>query len=625
MAELHLYDFDSTLFRSPHQPAIWDGDWWSDPASLMEPCVPDRPGEKWWIMPVVDRARESIADPNVFAVMMTGRKDGKAFRYRVPELLKQQGLDFDAVHLTPKTAKSAKRYKIEQVLQYLQRYPQIKKVQIWDDRKSHLREFEKVLKHFGYRVETHLVTVKSFPVKCGEGHRNLDGIFRKDRFAHLYSGEPRPPKKVKYVGIMLNSRGKAALAKEFGYAHDNVAGDHITLGFKLTPELEALLGTPVRVSVIGYDEDEDGQAVVVALPKSVPFQKKGVPHVTLSHSERVGPKYSNELLERGIGSEILGIPGGREIKSQWLLNGIIDTVPSSFSRKVVRDNPSRGMFKMRRNPIRQRADGRWDVIKPDGTVDLTLSDEMTARRLAAACGYDAAPSAPAPRKSAAPRSKQKKAAAKATTGRKAAGPPGSAKPIPAKYRALIPILNEHLRHSARQTGGATSIRGIDEKRDYIRFVSGPTRRMPNGAPEFVLWKKNGDVYRSDYNGRPRKNWNFGFYEEIIARGRTLRPREDEYGHYDDLRGAKSNPPYRGGAISPLIQQMTDIDLCKAWNSTLDLDFDERREGRHFTYENEIEELEREIDYRADGEDMDDWCTAILRTKSNPYRPKRRRR
>lgn len=340
MAELHLYDFDSTLFRSPYQPAIWDGDWWSDPASLMEPCVPDRPSEKYWIQDTVDKARESIADPNVFAVMMTGRKDGKAFRYRVPELLSQQGLDFDAVHLDPGGKDSAKINKIRRVLQYLQQYPQINKVQIWDDRKSHLRDFEKVLKHFGYQVETHLVSGQSLSVKCGEGHRNLDGLANRGKFEHLYSGQPRPPKKVQYVGIMLNSRAKATLAKKYGYAHDKVAGDHITLGFKLTPELEALLGEKVGVSVIGYDEDEDGQAVVVGLPKSVPFQKKGVPHVTLSHSERVGPKYSNELLRRGIGSDILGIPGGRKENGPVLI-GIIDTVPSSFSRKVVRDNPAR--------------------------------------------------------------------------------------------------------------------------------------------------------------------------------------------------------------------------------------------------------------------------------------------
>lgn len=181
------------------------------------------------------------------------------------------------------------------------------------------------------------------------------------------------------------------------------------------------MGKKVGVGVIGYDEDEDGQVAVVALPKTVPFQKKGVPHVTISHSDRVGPKYSNELLKRGIGSDIIGRPGGREVRGPTL-TGIIDTVPSSFTRKIVRDNPRRRKGKnMRRNPVRRSADGRWDVIKPDGTVDLTLGDEQVARRLAAACGYDAAPAQSAPRK-AAPSRESKSTPRKPAAPRKAAAP-----------------------------------------------------------------------------------------------------------------------------------------------------------------------------------------------------------
>ena len=166
MAELHLYDFDSTLFRSPHPPAVWDGGWWGDARSLTLPCVPDRPGDSWWIMPTVNRAKKSIADPNVFAVMMTGRRDNSAFRYRVPDLLRQRGLDFDAVHLDPGGPDSIKINKLRRVLQYLQRYPQIDTVRAWDDRKSHLQDFGKVLRHFGYRFFPHHVTERSRPSGC---------------------------------------------------------------------------------------------------------------------------------------------------------------------------------------------------------------------------------------------------------------------------------------------------------------------------------------------------------------------------------------------------------------------------------------------------------------------------
>ena len=331
MAELHLYDFDSTLFRSPHQPAIWDGDWWSDPASLMEPCVPDRPNKGWWIPYTVEKAKKSISDPNVFAVMMTGRKDNSAFRYRVPELLKQQRLTFDAVHLTPKTAKSAKKYKIEQVLRYLQQYPQIKKVQIWDDRKSHLQFFERVLRHFGYRVETHFVHEYPASPSCA----GMEGV----------SG-PKLPKKVNYVGIFLTGESKRRLIHRFGgYTHDVPKAEHITLGFKLTPEMQHLLGETLHFTVVGAAEDADGQAVVVDLGEnSHLFKKKGVPHITISHSDRVAPKYSNELLAKGS----TAVP-------PMLFRGVLDTFPSSFTREVVRDNPRRRkMRRSKRGPLARR-------------------------------------------------------------------------------------------------------------------------------------------------------------------------------------------------------------------------------------------------------------------------------
>lgn len=95
---------------------------------------------------------------------------------------------------------------------------------------------------------------------------------------------------------------------------------------------------------------------------------------------------------------------------------------------------SRRRARVRRNPVRQRSDGRWDVIKPDGSVDLTLGDEQAARRLAAACGYDVAPTPAAPRKPiAAPRkaaAPRKPAAPRKAAPRKAAAPAKSEFGVP---------------------------------------------------------------------------------------------------------------------------------------------------------------------------------------------------
>lgn len=129
--ELHVFDFDGTLFRSPHAPSWWNHSWIVSEPSLSMPCVPDVPGSDWWIGNVVARARKSISDPNVYAVLVTGRPAGAAnFRYRVPELLKQAGLDFDEVHLNPGGETAV--YKARTVGKILRKY-NFASVRMWDD------------------------------------------------------------------------------------------------------------------------------------------------------------------------------------------------------------------------------------------------------------------------------------------------------------------------------------------------------------------------------------------------------------------------------------------------------------------------------------------------------------
>ena len=318
--ELHVYDFDGTLFRSPHAPAVWDGDWWSDPASLLPPCVPEKPGPAWWISPTVGSAKQSISDSDVFAIMMTGRQDQSAFRYRVPELLKQKGLNFDAVHLHQGSGDSLMG-KVKVISKYLSRYPDIDTVRIWDDRGSHLRKFKSLFEREGYTVHTEHVRAKSADPLCGE----MD-----------FTKAETPKKKPSYVGVFLDSRSKAALTSEYNLAHDKVKNEHVTLGFKLTPELEALIGTPVQMKVVGYAEDDLGQAVAVDLPSGVPYDKKGLPHVTLTHDRSVGAKYSNELLAKGHD----GKPGPT-------LTGIIDTFPRRLTRRTASAARVASLYRLR--------------------------------------------------------------------------------------------------------------------------------------------------------------------------------------------------------------------------------------------------------------------------------------
>jgi hypothetical protein len=309
MSEIHVYDFDSTLFRSPHAPSSWQGDWWSDPMSLLPPCVPEVPSKDWWNTPVVNQARASVANPEVYAVLMTGRKDKSAFRYRVPELLRQVGLRFDSVHLVGGQLPDGTLHgKIKVLAGILKRYPFITKMVVYDDRPTHLKAFNVLAARHGIEVETHLVRALSMEPLCGEGD--------------VRTG--KPPKEFKYLGVFLDARSKAALSRAFPFMHENIQNDHITLVKGASSRYTSLVGLRVEAKVVGYVDDDKGQAVVVDLPRGLPYAGDSRPHVTLSHADGVGPSYSNTLIRNG---EILSAP-------RLLLTGVVDGFPRTLQNGI---------------------------------------------------------------------------------------------------------------------------------------------------------------------------------------------------------------------------------------------------------------------------------------------------
>ena len=99
--ELHVFDFDNTLFRSPERPEGWERrGWWSYPESLDPPCVPAEPGPDWWNASVLQDARDSIGDEGTHTLLLTGRLEDR-FADRIAELVAQQALEFDEIRLTP--------------------------------------------------------------------------------------------------------------------------------------------------------------------------------------------------------------------------------------------------------------------------------------------------------------------------------------------------------------------------------------------------------------------------------------------------------------------------------------------------------------------------------------------
>lgn len=289
MAELHIFDFDGTLFRSPSPPAVWKKGWWGTVDSLTPPCVPAKPGADWWINSTVSAAKKSIGNPDVYAVMMTGRDNRPDMRYRIADLLKMRGLNFDAVFLSDSGDSIGDKKKM--VARLLNRYPNIDTVKFWDDRPSHLPALASVAEKSGIDpdfIHTQLVRERSKDPLCEEGEIEL---VDPETLA-------RSIKKCRYVAVFLDASSKAALAHAFPFAHDKIENEHVTLCLKPFPGMEKLLAKPVQMKVIGYAEDDKGQAVVVDLPEGL-MQDERIPHVTLSHQRDVGPAYSNKLLAKG--------------------------------------------------------------------------------------------------------------------------------------------------------------------------------------------------------------------------------------------------------------------------------------------------------------------------------------
>lgn len=313
--EIHIFDFDGTLFRSPLPPPLWKGGWWSKPESLNAPCVPEEPDESWWILDTVSQAKDSIANSNVFSALFTGRQES-IYGDRVRSILGLVGLNFGMVKLSD--SDNTKEFKSREIKGLLERYPLVNKLKIWDDRIGHLEYYKGVAiaTNPKIEVETTLVSTYPMPAQCNAE----DGTLPSDM-----------PSRAGYIGLMLNSASKSLLLKNFPAKLDNTYADHVTLIFSPKKEhfanLWNYMGREYQIMVTGYAEDAGCQAVTVSMPdlddEVINFvmedlEKKGMAdkklHITLATGEGIPAKYSNDLLQS---SEIRSADGPQLKGTLW--------------------------------------------------------------------------------------------------------------------------------------------------------------------------------------------------------------------------------------------------------------------------------------------------------------------
>lgn len=100
--------------------------------------------------------------------------------------------------------------------------------------------------------------------------------------------------KIIYNAYVLTEDSQRKLMERFPPKFDNTFYHHMTINFGVQ-KFPKNLGWVSELTIVGYAEDEKGQAVVV----NQLLGEGRTAHITLSCADGVKPVYSNELLKKG--------------------------------------------------------------------------------------------------------------------------------------------------------------------------------------------------------------------------------------------------------------------------------------------------------------------------------------
>lgn len=181
---LHVYDFDNTLFSSPlPNPQLWHpstigtlqayevfahGGWWHNPGILeatgdgIEAEEP-RGWAGWWNEVVVQLAESSIKEKDSLSVLLTGRGETN-FAELVNRIATARKLDFDMVVLKPEVGPhqqqfaSTMEFKQAFLGDLVLTYRLADNIRIYEDRVKHVKGFRDFMERFN----------KSFPAQVAD-------------------------------------------------------------------------------------------------------------------------------------------------------------------------------------------------------------------------------------------------------------------------------------------------------------------------------------------------------------------------------------------------------------------------------------------------------------------------
>lgn len=157
---LEIFDFDWTLFRSPHPPeGLPRKSFLHSPDSLEPPHVPWRPGSDFWIEEVVREFKAAQRRRDSVIALITARRSKT--EERITELIEQRNLDPDFAFFRASSFQKDKdriHFKRGVALRLLKMYPTIDRMIVWEDEPSQIESLKDLARRKRIKFEGNLVT-----------------------------------------------------------------------------------------------------------------------------------------------------------------------------------------------------------------------------------------------------------------------------------------------------------------------------------------------------------------------------------------------------------------------------------------------------------------------------------
>jgi len=165
--KISIFDFDGTLMKTPDSTEgkkQWEefyGEeyphkgWWGKPESLDDAVFDIQP-----IDSTVSDYKKEMENSNTFVIMLTGRLPHQSSQ--VEELLAFHNIYFKEYHY--KSDGDTLTSKINTIKSLLNRFPQVKEIEMWEDREAHVIAFEEWGKENGINIKVNYITDDVVPL-----------------------------------------------------------------------------------------------------------------------------------------------------------------------------------------------------------------------------------------------------------------------------------------------------------------------------------------------------------------------------------------------------------------------------------------------------------------------------